>query len=83
MEFRQKLNRRIPARNHKIVHDIRVKRTEVILNPDHKKLNSFGTDFIPDGAKTFIVSIDPDYRYIWRDGKLVDKDGREQDCLHR
>ncbi len=77
MEYRQKLNRRIPARNHKIAEETHMKRTDVILNPDHEKLNSFGTDFIPDGAKTYIVSIDPDYRYIWRDGALIDPDGSE------
>lgn len=71
MEVTSRLNRRIPARHHKIIEKDRRKRTEVILNPDHEKLNSFGTDFIPNGAKTYIVSIDPDYRYIWQDGKLI------------
>jgi hypothetical protein len=79
MEFKSKLNRRIPARYHKIIEEDRRKRTEVILNPDHEKLNSFGTDFIPNGAKAYLVDIDPDYRYIWQDGTLIDKDGNKVD----
>jgi hypothetical protein len=81
MEYRVKLNRRIPARDHKIVSNYRRKRTEVILNPDHEKLNSFGTDFIPNGAraKPHIVGIDRDYRYIWQDGKLIDPEGNKLD----
>jgi hypothetical protein len=79
MEVKTRLNRRIPARDHKIVQGRHRKRSEVILNPDHEKLNSFGTDFIPDGAKTYIVSIDTDYRYLWQDGKLIDPEGNKLD----
>jgi len=29
----------------------------LFLNPDHEKLNSFGTDFIPNGAKAYLVNM--------------------------
>ena len=50
--------------------------TEVILNPDHDVLNSFVPDDIRNGARVLIKGIDK-IRYIWRDGAVVAKDGRE------
>ena len=69
--------------------DYHYKRTKFVLNPDHDKLGSFDDPLenpaqdpeLKDGSRVRIKS-DP-IQYIWQDGRLVDKDGREQDCLHR
>jgi len=83
MEVTSKLNRQIPARNHKLIQEWHRKRTEVILNPDHEKLNSFGTDFIPNGAKAHFT-INPNVNYIWQNGKVVDDKGRTvMDCMKK
>ena len=56
--------------------DHHIKRTEFILNPDHEALGSFETDFIRYGASIHLIGT-PGILYIWQDGKVVDKDGRE------
>ncbi len=55
-----------------------IKRTEVIINPDHDSLGSFVPDDIMNGAKVYIRGV-PRIKYTWQDGKVVDKDGREVD----
>ena len=69
-----------------------IKRTEVIINPDHEALGSFVPDDIRNGAYVKIMDFpikphniwrDGKYvtsaHFIWRDGKCVDEDGREVD----
>ncbi len=69
-----------------------IKRTEVIINPDHEALGSFIPDDIRNGAYVKIMDFpikphniwrDGKYvtsaHFIWRDGKFVDEDGREVD----
>ncbi|MBL7152539.1 MAG: hypothetical protein ISS79_02390 [Phycisphaerae bacterium] len=69
-----------------------IKRTEVIINPDHEALGSFLPDDIRNGAYVKIMDfpIKPhniwrdgkfvtSAHFIWRDGKCVDEDGREVD----
>jgi len=55
-----------------------IKRTEVILNPDHDALGSFVPD-IPNGwsvrFKDF-KDIDEKGEYTWQDGKVVDKNAQ-------
>lgn len=50
--------------------------TSIILNPDHDALRSFMPDDIPNGAVVKIVAFPPSLRFVWQDGKLVDKNGR-------
>jgi len=62
-----------------------VKITDVLLDPDHDAMRSFGADDIPDGAvvtafvnlnKGFITAWDPEYRWL-RDAEfVVDRKGR-------
>ncbi len=58
-----------------------IKRTKVLLNPDHDVIGSFVPD-IPDGwAVRFkdIEGIDENKKYTWQDGKVVDESGNEVD----
>jgi len=53
--------------------------TDVILNPDHDKLGSFVQDDIKNGALVLVVGVEGKYK--WRDGKVVDENGRViMDC---
>ncbi|MHC4773400.1 MAG: hypothetical protein ACYS8S_07510, partial [Planctomycetota bacterium] len=57
-----------------------IKIEELIMNPDHEALDSFGLGFIRDGARVHISGIDA-IRYTWQDGELipnVDKDRRQE-----
>jgi len=68
--------------------DVRYKRNQIILNPDHDKLGSFADPFFGDpsndpklvnGMRSEIDMGDHHVEYTWRDGKLIDKDGAEAD----
>jgi len=70
--------------------DHRYKRTQIILNPDHDKLGSFADPIFeePDNDPELVngtsFKIDMGERerggkYTWRDGKLIDENGREVD----
>jgi len=48
--------------------------TTIQINPDHDALNSFSIDGIKNGATTMITGASG--RYFWRDGKVIDKDGK-------
>lgn len=50
-------------------------RTDVIINPDHKKLDSFGTSKIRNGTEVGITGT-RNTNFTWQDGKVVDKDGK-------
>ena len=52
-----------------------IKRTEVILNPDHDMIDSFVPDDIANGTRVDIVQV-PGISYIWQDGKVVDTNGK-------
>jgi hypothetical protein len=52
---------------------------DIILNPDHDALGSFVPDDIQDGATVYIKGIPRKIKHTWRDGQVVDKDGREVD----
>jgi len=54
-----------------------IKRTEIILNPDHDALGSFVPSDIRNGATVEIRDLDGEY--IWQDGKVVDEQGRTVD----
>lgn len=47
-----------------------IKRTEVILNPDHDALGSFVPDDIENGSKVRVVQV-PGVTYTWQDGELI------------
>jgi len=52
-----------------------LKITEFVMNPDHDALGSFKHDFIPNGARVRLAGV-PGITYTWKDGKVVDKQGR-------
>lgn len=54
------------------------KNTLVTLNPDHEALGSFVLDEVRNGATVHILGV-PDITYTWREGKVVDAQGREVD----
>jgi hypothetical protein len=56
-----------------------INRTEVIINPDHEALGSFAPDDIRNGAIVRFTALPPSKEFLWQDGKVVDKDGREVD----
>ena len=65
------------------------KRTQFVLNPDHDKLGSFADPIsedpsndpeLTDGTRVYL---EKGIRGKWQDGKVVDRDGREQNCLPR
>jgi hypothetical protein len=73
-DFGKQINPNMPARlsfEQKGHH----KRTVVILNPDHDKLGSFVRDDIKNGALVLVVGVEG-ITYKWRDGKVVDENGR-------
>jgi len=51
--------------------------TNIILNPDHDALKSFTPYDIPNGAIVRITSFPPKFQFVWKDGKVLDKQGRE------
>jgi len=58
-----------------------VKRTELILNPDHRDLGAFRPD-LPDGAAVHFVNIegiDVNKKYTWQDGAVIGADGKKID----
>ena len=58
-----------------------VKRTELILNPDHQALGAF-RPVLPDGAVVYLTNfkgIDVNKKYTWQDGAVIDADGKKVD----
>ena len=54
----------------------------MIFNPDFEALNAFVENDVKNGAKVWIVGVSG--TYTWRDGKVVDKDGKVvMDCLKK
>jgi hypothetical protein len=53
--------------------------SEISLDPDHDALGSFLPDDIPNGSEVRLRSLPPSMKFVWQDGKVVDKDGREVD----
>jgi hypothetical protein len=49
--------------------------TEVIANPDHKRVRSFLPDDIPNGVDVFIVGAKGN-PHTWQNGKVVDETGK-------
>lgn len=49
--------------------------TEIIANPDHKRVGSFLPDDIPNGAEVFIVDAKGN-PHTWQNGKVVDETGK-------
>jgi hypothetical protein len=58
-----------------------VKRTEVVLNPDHDALGSFVPSDIRSGATVEIRDLGSDY--TWQKGNVVDENGRVVFSIHR
>ena len=50
--------------------------TNIVLNPDHDALKSFVPDDIPNETPVGILAF-PSVEFIWKDGKVVDENGRE------
>jgi hypothetical protein len=48
----------------------------ITLDPDHDALGSFLPDDIPNGSEVRLRSLPPSMKFVWQDGKVVDKDGR-------
>lgn len=58
--------------------------TNIVLNPDHNALKSFILDDIRNGASVFITALPASLKFIWRDGKVIDKDGKViMDCTSK
>jgi hypothetical protein len=53
-----------------------IKVEDLIMNPDHKELDSFGLDFIRDGALVY-VSGTRTIGYTWQNGKLIPAETNE------
>ena len=51
----------------------------ITLNPDRDALGSFLPDDIPNGCDVRLLSLPPSKKFVWQNGKVVDKDGREVD----
>ena len=52
------------------------------MNPDHDGLGSFVPSDIADGSEVQLLNSDfeaDDTLYIWKDGKVVDGEGKEVD----
>ena len=58
---------------------LHIRRTEIILNPDHDALGSFLPDDVRNGATVYLVVGNNSIKYIWQDGKVVDSQGHEVD----
>lgn len=56
-----------------------IKRTSVILDPNHNTLGSFVLDEVPNGAKVLIVGLPTEIAYTWREGEVVDANGLKVD----
>jgi len=52
----------------------------ITLDPDHDALGSFLLNDIPNGCDVRLRSLPPSMKFVWQDGKVVDKDGREVDA---
>lgn len=77
-DYFQQSNSKEGKRNRNKHH---VKRTKMIINPDHEKLKSFIPD-VPDGWTARIAGFDgfdKEDRFTWQAGKVIDKDGNEVD----
>ncbi len=66
--------------------DYHMKRTNIVLNPDHDKLGSFVPDKVRNGARVNLIGQKRLRRlprgvseYTWKDGTVVDMQGREVD----
>lgn len=58
-----------------------IKRTELILNPDHQALGAF-RPVLPDGAALYFVNIEgigENKKYTWQNGAVIDADGNKVD----
>ncbi len=80
-------HRTIGSPEYYMAQDIRYKRTQIILNPDHDKLGSFAHPILedpnndPELVNGTIVSYINNRRveYTWRDGRIFDDKGRALD----
>jgi len=53
--------------------------SEISLDPDHDTLGSFLPDDIANGCDVMLLSLPSSMKFVWQDGRVVDKDGREVD----
>ena len=53
--------------------------SEISLDPDHDALGSFLPDDIANASDVLVRPLPPSMKFVWQDGKVVDKDGREVD----
>lgn len=49
---------------------------EIILDPDHEKLQSFIPNDIPEGTATKLTSRPPSEEFLWKDSQVVDDKGK-------
>ena len=56
-----------------------IKRTEVILNPDHDALGSFVLNDIQNGTRVSFINGVSLKNHTWQDGAVVDADGKKVD----
>jgi len=54
--------------------------SKIILDADHDAIGSFLPDDISNGSVVYLRPLPPSMKFVWRDGKVVDKDGREVDA---
>jgi len=64
---------------HKSIGERELTFSEISLDPDHDALGSFLPDDIPNGSVVRLLSLPHSMKFVWQDGKVVDKDGREVD----
>ena len=69
-----KLHDTSPTSDINAISDLEI--TLILIDPDHDALDSFSIDDIRDGAKVKYGDKRPG-KYTWRDGKVVDANGRE------
>ncbi|MHC4132257.1 MAG: hypothetical protein ACYSSP_07175 [Planctomycetota bacterium] len=81
-------HRTIGSPEYYMAEDVRYKRTQVILNPDHESIGSFADPIFedprndPELVNGTLYEVDTDSRPIyhtWQDGKLFDDDGKPVD----
>jgi len=66
----------------KIIKDVEL--TSILIKPDHDALGSFLIDDIKEGAVVIFKDGPPAGNYKWRDGKVVDENGKTvMDCLKK
>ena len=77
VKAKTRIHNTFPDGNVNIIKDIEL--TTILTDPEHDALGSFLIDDIKEGARVIFGEGVTIGKYIWRDGKVIDKNGREVD----